>query len=175
VAETKSKMTFDEAMGEISLIARDGEGADKFRALKMVMSQEAGSAAIPDPLNDAEIIERLSRLIRAVGPTAAMLAYRKAFPKSKRPINHVSPKLLETDVPPVDITKLPRNLRELYRMFPEIKKPGIPVGFPRGSGIAVQKEWCQKAARRMLLDREQKKLDIISFEAAPPDQVSEDE
>lgn len=165
--EKKSKrLSLDEAMDIITEIARSDEGPDRFRALKIAMSQETGGSQLPAPLNDQEIVERLARLIRAAGPTAAMLAYRKAFPSAKRDINHTAPKVTERDIAPIDPATLPKNLRELYRMFPEIKRPGVPAGFPVHRGIAVQKEWCQTAAKKMILDREQKKIDMIATEAA---------
>ena len=167
MAETKNTMTLDEALALISEVARNGEGADKFRALKIVMSQESGNAALPDPLSDAEIIDRISRILKASGPTAAQLGYRKAFPHAQRPINHSAPKITEADVMPIDVTKLPRDLRSLYKMFPEIKRGGFPKGFPVNAGLAVRAEWCQKQARKMLLDREQKRFDLIAVEAAP--------
>ena len=171
----RKRMTFDELIVEMEDVARNGDGADKFRALKTLMAQESGSVTLPEPMSDADIIDRLSRLIRAAGPTASQLAYRKAFPAGKRPINHAAPKITERDVAPIDKASLPINLRSLYRMFPEIKKPGVPKGFPINSGLAVQKEWCQKMALRMILDQEQKKADMIATEAAPPEAPVEGE
>jgi hypothetical protein len=176
MAESKPiKMTLDEALEQISDVARNGEGADKFRALKIVMSQESGSAALPEPLSDDEIIERLARMIKAAGPTASQLSYRRAFPSAKRPIYHAAPKITEADMSPIDPAALPRSLKELYRMFPEVKKPGIPTGYPVRGGMAVQKEWCQKQARRMLMDREQKRHDLIATEAIPKEELKDDD
>lgn len=168
MSEEPKRIGLDEALELISDIARNGEGADRFRALKVVMAQESSSSQLPPPLGDVEIIERLSRLIRAAGPMASQLAYRKAFPASKRPINFAAPKLLTSDVPGIDPLKLPKTLRALYRMFPEIKRPGVPKGFPVSAGMAVKAEWCAKEARKMIMDREQQKLDIIATEAALP-------
>lgn len=168
MAEPKRRsMSFDEIIVEMEDIAKNGEGADKFRALKTLMAQEAGSAVLPEPLSDDEIIERLSRMIKAAGPSASQLAYRRAYPAAKRPIYHAAPKITEADVAPIDPLSLPRSLKELYRHFPEVKKPGIPTGYPVHGGMAVQKEWVQKQARRMLLDREQKRHDMIATEAVP--------
>lgn len=160
--EKRTRLTFDEAMDLISEIARDGEGADKLRALKLAMSMEQGGSSLPEPLSDHEIEERLARLIRAVGPTGAQLAYRKAFPAAKRAIHHSAPKVTERDIAPIDKSELPGTLRSLYKMFPEVKRPGIPKGYPVNSGLAVKKAWCQKEAYKMILDREQRKLDIIA-------------
>lgn len=154
----RGAITFDEAREIISDIARGGDGPDKFRALKMVMGLEGSGVGLPEPLTDNDALERLARLIRAVGPTGAQIAYRRAFPASKRSIDASAPKISEADMPPIDRTKLPKNLRELYRMFPEIKKPGIPPGFPLRSGLETQKKWCNDAAVRILMDREQARV-----------------
>lgn len=154
----RGAITFDEAREIISEIARDGEGPDKFRALKMLMGLEGSGVGLPDPLTDNDALERLARLIRAVGPTGSQIAYRRAFPASKRSIDANAPKISEADMPPIDRTKLPKNLRELYRMFPEIKKPGIPPGFPLRAGLEAQKRWCNDAAVRILMDREQARV-----------------
>jgi hypothetical protein len=167
MADDIKNLTPEEAKRLLSEIARTGEGASQIRALLTVIQQESVSAGLPEPLSDAEVIDRLARMIKAAGPTASQIAYRTAFPHAQRPVHHAGVKVTESDVAPVDALSLPRNLRELYRAFPEIKKPGVPVGFPIHQGIAVQKEWCQKAARRMLLDREQKRVDMISIEALP--------
>lgn len=164
--DPKKRMSFDEILAEIEDVAQNGDGADKFRALKILMAQESSSVTLPPPMSDAEVIDRLARLIRAAGPTASQLAYRRAYPAAKRPINHSAPKIQETDVAPVDKTTLPANLRALYRMFPEVKRGGIPKGYPVHQGMAVQKKWCQEAALKMIIDREQAKHDVIATEAA---------
>jgi hypothetical protein len=163
------KLTFDEAERLIAEIARTDGHKNQMRALAMVMAKDEGQDAIPAPLTDAEVIERLARLIRAAGPTASQLAYRRAFPASKRPINHAAPKVTETDIAPVDKSSLPRTLRDLYRMFPEIRRPGVPKGYPAKAGFLAKKEWCQAEAMKMILDREQAKMDMVAIEAAPED------
>lgn len=160
-------MTFEEARERISEFARNGEGPDQFRALKMVMGLEGSGTGLPDPLTDHDVLDRLARLIRAVGPTGSQIAYRRAFPNTKRTIDASAPKITEADAAPIDKTKLPKNLRELYRMFPEIKKPGIPVGFPIRSGLEAQKKWCNDAAVRMILDREQAKIAASDTSGVP--------
>lgn len=170
----KGAVTFDEARALISEIARSGEGPDKFRALKMVMGLEGSGVGLPEPLTDNDVLDRLARMIRAVGPTGAQLAYRRAFPASKRSIDSKAPKITLADMAPIDPMKLPKNLRELYRMFPEIKKPGIPPGFPIRSGLEAQKKWCNEAAVRMLMDREQARVAAGGAAAGEADPGSDD-
>lgn len=162
----RKPITLDEALAIVTDIARNGDGAERFRALKLVMAQEASTATLPEPFTDAEVIDRLARMIRAAGPTASQMAYRKAFPAAKRPIHHAAPKVTEADITPIDKAMLPTTLRGLYKMFPEAKRAGTPRGYPVHGGMAVQKEWVQKMAIRMTLDAEQKKLDQIATQAA---------
>lgn len=148
-------------------IVRDGEGASQIRAIQLLRNKDTEAATLPPPLSDAEIIERLARLIRAAGSTAARLAYRKAFPQAQRKLTDAAPKVMESDLPPIDKASLPRTLRTLWKMFPEVKpRAGIPKGFPVRQGLAVQGEWCQKMALKMLMDREQSKLDQIAVHAS---------
>ena len=164
---TKPHMTVDEAKKLLAEIARNGEGAEKFRALKMVMAEEASDASLPEPLSDAEVIDRLARLIRAAGPSASMFAYRKAFPASKKGINATSPKVTPEDIlPGIDRAKLPPSLKQLYKMFPEIKRGGFPPGYPLRGGLAMQKEWCQKKSFEILMSKEQRRIDDLAPEAA---------
>ena len=155
----RNPLSLDEAIGLISDIARHGEGADRLRALReiRVMAQETGSVTLPDPMSDAEVIERLARLIKAAGPTVAQLAYKQAFPHSRKTVQEAVPRLLESDLV-IDRSKLPVNLKQLYRMFPEIKRSGVPQGYPRGKGLAVVKKWCQDKATQMIIDREQGRI-----------------
>jgi hypothetical protein len=159
----RKPLSLDEAIGLISEIARHGEGADRLRALKEIrlMAAETGSVTLPDPMSDQEVIERLARLMRAAGHTVSQLAYRKAYPHAKRPVNHAAPKVLETDVE-IDRSKLPVSLKQLYRMFPEIKRSGVPPGYPRGKGLLVVKKWCQEKAIQMIIDREQHRVDVAA-------------
>jgi len=137
----------------------------------MLMGLEGSGVGLPVPLTDNDCIDRLARMIRAVGPTGSQIAYRRAFPATKRPLDKTAPKVTEADMAPIDKTKLPKNLRELYRQFPQIKKPGIPPGFPLHKGLEAQKKWCNDAAIRMLMDREQLNLtgsDPASLASDPP-------
>lgn len=162
-APTRKALSLDEVLDIVSDIARNGEGPERFRALKLIMSQEAGSATLPEPFSDAEIIDRLARLIRAAGPTASQLAYRKAFPSAKRMINQEKPRLTESDLPPIDKATLPSTLRALYREFPEAKRPGVPKGYPVKAGMAVKAAWVRNEALKMRMDQERAKLDLVQM------------
>ena len=162
--ETTKQMDLDEAVRILTDIARNGEGAERFRALREIrmMAQETETSVLPDPLTDQEVIERIGRLDRAAGTTLSQMAYRWAFPNAKRPIQHAAPKVLTDDIV-IDRSTLPVNLKQLYRMFPEIKRPGVPQGYPMGKGLAVVKRWCQDKALQMLVDKEQNRLDVAAI------------
>jgi hypothetical protein len=131
------------------------------------MAQETGSVTVPEPMNDEEKIETLSMLMEAMGPIGCQFAYRRAFPWAKEPVNNavikVQAKMLE-----VDEKKLPKTLKDLYRKFPEIKRNGFPPTYPVNKGIEEKKQWCQKQAMKILLDRKQ-------AEVAPPPNMEDDD
>jgi hypothetical protein len=169
MSDPKKRLTLDEILDEISEVARNGEGADKFRALKMLRDQETGGIALPAPLNDEDRIEQASMVLESLGPIGAQFAYRRAFPMAKRPVQHSAPRVLMSDLM-VDESVLPHNLKEFNRMFPELKKHGFPPTYPQHSGMAKKREWCIKQARKILLDRKQAGLDAAAINAKEDDE-----
>jgi hypothetical protein len=82
----------------------------------------------------------------------------------------IARRLLESDLV-IDRSKLPVNLKQLYKMFPEIKRSGVPQGYPRGKGLAVVKKWCQDKATQMIIDREHAPGSMrhsLAIETGPP-------
>ncbi len=172
MTDNPKPLTIEEVTSILSDIARNGEGPERFRALKMIAAQETGSVTLPEPISDVETVERLGRLMKAAGATAVHMAYRRVFPRAQRPINVGAPKVTIDDMI-VDRATLPVNLKQLYRTFPEIKRPGVPQGYPRKGGLSVVKQWCQKTALRLLMDREQGRLDEASILKAKDDDATE--
>lgn len=169
MTEPNKRLTLDDIDAELSKIARHGEGADKFRALKMLKAEESSTVTLPDPLTDMEIVERLARLNKAAGPIAAQLAYRRAFPAAKKPVNAKAPSLTFTDVEG-KLQQLPTSLSGLYKRFPALRRPrGFPKGYPAKGTLEERTLWCQKTAREIILDHEQKAIDEISKEASIPE------
>jgi hypothetical protein len=156
----RKKLTMEEIRSAIEAIASDDSNRDQFKALKMLAGEETSSITLPPPMSESEAVERVSRLLRPLGPEGCKIAYKKAFPASKKTIED-SVKLYMDDLDEADQEKLKRvsNLKGLYRLFPELKKPGLPTGFPAGGGLEVKAEWCKKAAARILLERKQAVLD----------------
>jgi len=155
----KPVMAFEEAITLIADIARNGEGADKFRALKMVMAQEAGGVTLPPPLSPEEVVERLTRLMAASGSGNCQIAYRKAFTRTRTGIGEAMPNLALADISPFEKNALPTSLKQLYKRFPEIvPKGGFPKGYPVRSGLEARVEWVRCKAVEILRDREQARL-----------------
>lgn len=163
--EPKRRMTFDEAREEIAEIARNGEGADKFRALKMVMAEQSTSVILPDPLSPEERLDRLIRVMQPCGTLACQHAYRKAFPSSKKEIQERHVKIGNDDLAVFSKAILPTTLKQLYRKYPEVKRSGFPPGYPQRGGLEAKAEYCRQQALRIERDREQAKLNDISKEA----------
>lgn len=156
MTDQKPRMSMDELVSIAEEVARTGEGAEKFRAIKMLTSMNTTQAAIAEPLTTDEMMERVSRIMKGVGILNTQLCYRMAFPSTRYDIDHVLNTQSRTDF--LD-EELPRELKEkaskifslrkLYREFPQTKQPGIPKGFPVHQSIAAQKEWVRRQALRL--------------------------
>lgn len=157
VIERKKVESFDEAMLEIARIAADPNNRDQFKALKAITQLQQSSIALDEPMTDSEVIEDMAVLMKASGKDLCAVAYRKAFPSVRGASLEDAPKLYMDDLSNEDLKKVERvtSLKSLYKMFPEIKRSGMPNGFPIKGGIEVRKTWCRKAAARILLDRKQ--------------------
>jgi hypothetical protein len=161
--ETK-RMSIDEVLATVTEIAQDpNAGADRFRALKMLASATNTAVVLPEPLTAKEVTDRLSRMILAAGSNIAQVAYHRAFPTKRSWKITNKPELHIEDVPSEVLEEAEKvsSLKVLYRMFPEIKKPGTPKGYPAARGIAVQREWLKRAAIRLIVDRERAKAGAL--------------
>lgn len=150
-------------MEKISEIADDRDNRDQFKALKMLAAAKSSGIVLPEPMSDGEMIERLVRLIKPAGMEVVQIAYRKAFPHAKRSVNESSPKLEVGDLSAEmkEMVAKVTSLKVFNKMFPEVKQPGTPKGYPSGRGIVAQRAWLQRAAAKILLDREQEKVNGI--------------
>lgn len=154
--------TMDDVMADIEAISEDSEHRDQFKALKMLASANTASVTLPPPMQEHEMIERFARLMKPAGYHVVQVAYKRAFP-NRKPIEEVEPKFKEVQLPDEDrlMIQNSRNLKALYRLFPEIKKAGIPTGFPRGKGKELQQQWCRQQATKILLDRHQARMAAV--------------
>jgi len=173
----KKKLSIDDIQSLVTEIAQDPEsGADRFRALKMLASQNSSSIMLPDPMENGELVERLARLQRAAGIDICQLSYQRAFPQAVDSVAS-APKLGIDDLPAeiMEQVKKVRSLKSLYRWFPEIKRPGFPPGYPAGRGAALQLEWLRRYAGKILLDREQAKMNANAQATLERDQQIRDD
>jgi hypothetical protein len=155
-----SKLTLDEVMAIVTEIAKDTEaGADRFRALKMLASQSAADVALPDPMENGDVIARLQRLMLPAGQEACQVAFNRVFATSASRYGTSIfdvPKVLSENVPPEITAQAQRitSLKLLHQHFPESMTSGSPKGYPIGRGKGAQIEWLRNAAIKMLIDRE---------------------
>lgn len=158
----RKSRTMDEIKADIEAISQDPEHRDQFKALRMLAMEQSSSVALPPPMEEHEMIERFARLMKPAGYSVVQIAYKRAFP-NRKPIEEVEPRFRETQLPDEDklIIQRSRSLKSLYRLFPEIKKPGIPAGYPRGKGLDMQQQWCRDQATKILLDRQQARMKAI--------------
>jgi hypothetical protein len=106
-------------------------------------------------MDEREIIERLSRLMKAVGADLTQLSYRKAFPRLEKNVALSAPKVDEDTMPQwaLDQAHACISLKKLYKQYPTIKRSGFPSGYPRGKSLAVQTDWCRRKALQILKDQ----------------------
>jgi hypothetical protein len=156
--------TLDEVISIVSEIARDESDRDRFKALKMLTSLNQSVAAIPPPLNDDEVVERLMRLMKGSGPKLCRKAYRKAYPLTDRTPTFDKEELEDLGVFIKSKIKGLKTLKQYNRMFPEVAKGGVPPGYPSGAGPEAQMEWVQRAATKIFVER--RRLEVAKEAAA---------
>jgi hypothetical protein len=154
----RSSFTIEEIIAALSDISRDTESKDRLRAMKLLMSFNASTAAIPTPLNDDEVVERLSRLMKGAGAKLCRKAYRKTYPLSER--TPIFDKEELEDLGPFIKQKIKglKTLKQFNRMFPETVKGGVPPGYPSGAGPEAQMEWVQRAATKIFVERRRREV-----------------
>lgn len=156
--------TLDEIIGVVSDIARDPDSRDRLRALKLLTSLNSSVAAIPAPLNDDEVVERMMRLMKGAGPKLCRKAYRKAYPLTDRTPIFDKEELEDLGVFIKSKIKGMKTLKQYNRMFPEVAKGGVPPGYPSGAGPEAQMEWVQRAATKIFVER--RRLEVAKEAAA---------
>lgn len=157
----RAHKTVDELLGMLSEIADDPDaGADKFRAIKLLMSANSAGVTVPEPRTPQEIEQMGILLFRWWGRDTCQKLWHLAFRKAKRGI-HEPPSIGEQFLTPEQralVLKV-QDVKTLYRIIPEIKRGGRIPGFPVGKGREVQREFCRRLAIKIFIDREQKKVE----------------
>ena len=152
--EKRTLPTLDEILAAVGEIARDDSDRDRFKALKMLAALNTGTVAIAPPASEKEMVDRLVRLMRSAGPRLCQEAYQAAYPLSKR-----KPVFDREEVPQEVKDKVSKifSLQHLYRIFPALRKPGVPVGYPSSAGPEVKLEFVRRMATKAYMDREREK------------------
>jgi hypothetical protein len=157
----RKRVSVDEALDILSEIARDEEaGADRFRALKIVTQAQSANIVLPEPMSEAEAIERGVRFAKGLGLELLRICARKAYPNAKL-FEAPAPVLNESILTKEDweMIKSCRTHRMLNRLFPHLKRSGVWPGYPKGRSPEIQVGWCQDQCKRILIGQRQKELD----------------
>lgn len=156
MTDKPTRMTMEEIDQALTEMGRDPDaGADRFRALKMLRVDGGLAQTLPEPMAEGEVIRRLQTLIQAAGTEISKIAFARAFPTKREQSIDDAPLVHTKDLSPEILDKVKKitSLKLLYRAFPEVKRHGVPKGYPSGRGMAIQLEWLRRAAARLYLDR----------------------
>lgn len=148
----------------LSQIATTGSGAQQVRALQLLQRARVAVPTIelPPPASDSQVIEWLGRMLASVGPMLGRLANQRAYgtrqPAGARLKASLEQLPLETREQIKRITSLPT----LYKLIPELKRPGRPLGYPAAGGPLQKRAFAQRLATQFYVER-------LNGEAAPSD------
>lgn len=169
-APKKRTLSIDEIHAILTEIATDDEaGADRFRALKLLRAEKEQDTILPAPMTEKEVIQRLERLNRAVGNTIARAALARTVRRSGAGAIEKDTKRMTADDLDIDVAGLPMTLKALYRKYPEMKRAGVPKGFPMKSSLLKQQDWIKKAALKIELERKRAQTAETLIEAETKD------
>lgn len=156
------RLSMDDIEMAINEVAQDPDGGpDRFRALKLLTTMQGSSVALPPPLGEDQIVERLALLLRAAGPEVARIAFRRAqgnrgSVQITDPVEIVAGTLT---VDQRDECRRIKSLRKYYQRFPSVRRPGFPKGYPYGKGNTVQVEWIYRESIKNMIAEVQAKAD----------------
>jgi len=152
-------LTLDEILLGLSELAQSGEGAQRTQAYRMLLAERSASAAgVPEPTSEAEIEEMAILLFRWWGQDRCQRIWHLAFRRVRRDLD--SPRLTGEELLSAEQRKLidkVHSLKSLYKLIPELRKPGIPSGYPLYKGLEARKFWCRRVAHDVLVNRELEK------------------
>ena len=149
-------MTPEEITARIHALGKHGDDAASRWALKLLHSQQQSDSGLPPPLTENEYIERLARVMKPAGRELCQIAYRKAFPYGPKLNLGVVQAGVRAQHLPEDAKeriKKVHNLKSLYRLYPQVKKHGVPMGYPRSKGIEVIQSFVRSLATQIEVDR----------------------
>lgn len=112
----RQPMTADEIQLQIEDLARHGDGADKRWALGKLRQGEEARLAVPPPLTEEEVDERVGRILVTLPKDRIRRILNKylATPGNKFHFVPDPPSKPQADI-------FPRSLQKLYQLYPEAK------------------------------------------------------
>ncbi len=154
----KSRMSVEQVEALIEDLALNGDPASRRWALGKLRASHEEEPTLPPPLDEREIVARLSRLMHGAGRTVSAAAWRLAWPSSRLPVEqqvvaevkraggeHLPARIIEK------IARI-RDVPSLFREIPELKAPGRMPGFPIDDGPVARAEACRKRATAYYVD-----------------------
>ena len=167
-AETAKVLSMDDIKLGLSDMARNGEGAQRAQAYRMLMNMESATVTLPTPMTLEEEYERGSRFFKALGKEKCQVVYRRSFPTAK-PIDDSDGFSIDDMTPHVKAEAMRiTTLKKLNDLIPGIRpKGGVAKGYPTFQSPLKKVRFCQHQAALYLLEhwREQGGTD-------PPAQAS---
>lgn len=151
-------MNLGEITETLTDIARNGEGADRIRALKMLQAMHSGGTQIPVPMSDDEVVRDLAVLIRCAGTRNLQLAMKRATGHERTPVTiafdiaHAPPEIQER-------ARRITSVKKLYAAFPILKGGGVPKGYPMKGSKEDRAKFCQHEALKCYLSQERDKVE----------------
>jgi hypothetical protein len=143
--------------------------------MKLLMSMNASVAAVPPPLTDDEVVERLARLMKSASAKLCRAAYRRAYPLRDRVPMYDQEEIADLGVFIKGKILGLKTLKQFNAMFPEVAKVGSPQGFPTGGGAEAQMEWVQQAATKIFIERRRKQIAAEAARIRAEDRADGDE
>jgi hypothetical protein len=148
-------LTFEEIRAGLSEMAENGEGAQRTQAYRMLMSMGQQDALLPAPLHRDDVTERMARVIRGVGVLITRAAFLKAQPRHvgayKAVVQVEKLTTIDIGIPKQD---WPITVRQLYKHCPELKRRGMPKGYPTKGGPLKQREFLHNLFYRYHVDKQ---------------------
>lgn len=155
-------MSLAEIEAEITRVARDGEGPDKFRALKLLTNMRNAGASVPAPMTDSEICKHLVPLMAAAGHKNVVTSYAKAFQTTRKPVpGTITDHETIASEKSLQLARHIDTVRKFNRAFPGLCfGNGMPRGYPRGKSLEEQQKWLYKTALKIYVGREQRATEV---------------
>jgi hypothetical protein len=150
--EQKSAWSLEDVVQAIGEIAHDEDSKERLKALSLLSKLNSGAPSVPPPLNEAETVERLARLMRAAGENITKKAFISLWPKRHPAVTvynagEVDPEVEEAAAKVITLKLLRKHVPAMAHVR------GLIRGYPAGSSAAEKAEWCQNQARKMLYER----------------------